>query len=254
MDIKPLPLVSNESRESLPITCCIMSWKSPRTLEATLQTYLRENLFDFFDEVIVLFQEISDEDRLLAETARNEFVLLLENDCILVEPRGVVEVELTRALSRVQNDEVDVYRLRHRWQPGEKFDTVRKFKKYHQPTSVWSKIKAFLRPFKRRRLIGTAPYVLEDISWPRYMRYVRRQVEGDYIADSAVLPWTNQSVMCRRDWLLGTILPYVENHPSSRPLNGFQDVERALNCRWWRRQNIRIGLGLGVFSHERLDF
>lgn len=278
MDVKPLPLVSNESRDSLPITCCIMSWKSPRTLEATLQTYLKENLFDFFDEVIVLFQEFSDEDRLLAEkygltyistdqnigiyggmkllaeTARNEFVLLLENDCILVEPRGVIEVELLRALSRVQNDEVDVYRLRHRWQPGEKFDTVRKFKKYHQPISVWSKIKAFLRPFKRRRLIGTAPYVLEDISWPRYMRYVRRQVEGDYIVDSAVLPWTNQSVMCRRDWLLGTILPYVENHPSSRPLNGFQDVERALNCRWWRRQNFRIGLGLGVFSHERLDF
>ena len=273
-----LHLIPAESSQSLPITCCIMSWKSPKTLEATLQTYIKESLFDFFDEVIILFQEISAEDRLLAdkyglryistdqnigiyggikllaETAVNDYILLLENDCILVEPHSVVSVELNRSLNRLRLGEVDIYRLRHRWQPGEKFDTVRKFRDYHLPRSFWAKVKSELRPFKRRRLIGTAPYVFDDVSQAHYIRYVQRQIEGDYIIDSAVLPWTNQSVLCRRDWLLSIILPYVCTYPSGRALNGFQDVERALNCRWWRRQGFKIGLGLGIFSHERLDF
>ncbi len=271
-------LATDRTVDRLPITCCIMSWKSPKTLEATLQTYFKENLFDFFDEVIILFQEVSADDvalatkyglryistdhnigiyggmKLLAESAQNDYVLLLENDCILIEPNSIISVELNRALTRLQNREVDVYRLRHRWQPGEKFDTVRKFKAYHQPQSWWAWFKAFMRPFKKRRLIGTAPYVLQDVSAKRYLIYIQRQIEGDFIVDSAVLPWTNQSVLCRQDWLLTEILPYVEKHPSKRSLNGFQDVERALNCRWWRHQNFKIGLGLGLFSHERLDF
>lgn len=269
---------SRHEVKSLPVTCCIMSWRSPKTLDATLQTYIREQLFDFFDEVIVLFQEVSSEDKalaeryglkyistdqnigiyggmkLLTEVAQNEYVLLLENDCILIEPRAIVESELNRAVGRLQQNQVDVYRLRHRWRPGEKFDTIRKFKEYHVPLTWWSKIKSALRPFKRRRLIGTAPYVFSDVSQSKYIKYVQRQVEGDYIIDSAVLPWTNQSVLCRRDLLLMTILPYVDKNPSRRSLNGFQDVERALNCRWWRRKNFKIGLGLGLFSHERLDF
>ncbi len=261
--------------KKFPITCCIMSWRSPKTLEATLQTYLHQNLFDYMDEVIVLFQEISDDDRalaekynlnyvstqenigiyagmkLLGETAHNDHVLLLENDCVLIEPQAVVLVELDRALSMLMSREVDVYRLRHRWHPGEKFDTIKKFKKYHVGWASW--VRSLFRPFKRRHLIGTAPYVFQEITNITYQKYVQRQILGDYIIDSAVLPWTNQSVMCRRDFLLNRVLPYVEKNPSRRMLNGFQDVERALNCRWWRRQNFKIGLGLGLFSHERLD-
>lgn len=48
------------------IACCIMSWRSLKTLAATLETYQKQNLFSYFDEVLVLFQEISKVDNELA--------------------------------------------------------------------------------------------------------------------------------------------------------------------------------------------
>ena len=263
------------------IACCIMSWRSPRTLAATLETYQKQNLFSHFGEVLVLFQEISKVDReiagkynlpyietsenigiyggikMLAELVRSDYVLLLENDCILIEPESEVMSQLERAVERLARGEVDCYRLRHRWQPGEKFNTVDKYRRYHldrgEEFNLLKYILRHIRPDKYRRLIGTAPYVHEDPKGYLYDKYIKKQLEGDFIIDSAILPWTNQSVLCNRKWLTLELLPYVAAHPSNRTVNGFQDVEKSLNCRWWREQHFKIGLGLGLFSHRRLD-
>jgi hypothetical protein len=258
-----------------------MSWKSPKTLAATLETYAERNLFSYFDEVLVLFQEISDRDkeiatkynlkyistnsnigiyggmRLLAESVRSDYVLMLENDCILIEPEDTVKIQLEIAATRLTQNQVDVYRMRHRWQPGEKFDTIEKYKRYHPDIDEGFNFKKFLRktlrPNKYKKLIGTAPYVHDDPKGYLYDQYIQKQPEGDFIIDSACLPWTNQSVICSRKWLIETILYYVEIHPSRRTVRGFQDVEKSLNCKWWQEQHFKIGLGLGLFSHKRLD-
>ena len=48
-------------------------------------------------------------------------------------------------------------------------------------------------------------------------------------------------------------MPFVRANPSKRTSNGFQSPERPLNCGWWRKQEFRIGVGRGVFTHKRLD-
>ncbi|MHB8919835.1 MAG: hypothetical protein ACYC3N_02225 [Halothiobacillus sp.] len=34
-----------------------------------------------------------------------------------------------------------------------------------------------------------------------------------------------------------------------RPVQGAQDIERALDRRWWREQDFRIGMSQGFFTH-----
>jgi len=53
--------------------------------------------------------------------------------------------------------------------------------------------------------------------------------------------------------MLESLLPWVEAHPSRRPVQGFPDIEKELNGPWWRKQGFRVGLTPGLFTHQRLD-
>lgn len=262
------------------IGICILSWKNPQLLERTLETYFKQHLFNLVPDHLVLFQEASPADhalaeklklryittsenlgiyggvKRLAETIQTDYVLLLEDDCILIENESEVKRQFALAATRLAKREVDVYRLRHRWKPGEKFDTVDKYKRYYnvpgEPFSFVKYLRRLFRPEKYRRLMGSAVYVHDAIKGKPYSTFITPQAEGDYIIRSPVMNWTNQSVLCKRSWLLETILPYVEQHPSRRTVNGLQDIEKSLNSRWWREQDFKIGVGLGLFSHQRL--
>lgn len=255
----------------------LMSWRGGDVLRRTLESYRQADLFPLFDRVLLLFQDPGGDDqqiaeefnlpciatpnvgiengiRLLAENLDTDYILLLENDCPLIEPREEVIKQLTLARKRLTLSQVDVYRLRHRWQPGEKFNTVDKYKQYHllpgEAPSLPKKLRRMLRPDKYRRLIGTAPYVHENPSHPDYAPYLKIQPEGDIIVSSKVLNWTNQSVLLKRKFLL-QLLDYAKAHPSSRDVNGFPDLEKPLNCRWWRQQDFKIAINLGLFTHKR---
>ena len=147
---------------------------------------------------------------------------------------------------------VDIFRLRHRWGPGENFDILDKYKKFYNDSSLFGKMKRILRPKKASRIVGAAiyahnrPEVVHPNIFTRYNQHT-------YIISSKYLNWTNQSVMFNKQLLLETLLPYVNAHPSSRNVNGLQDIEKSLNCNWWRKQNYQIGVGLGLFTHQRLD-
>lgn len=260
---------------------CIMSWRNPKTLAATLGTYKEQNLFSHFDKTLLLLQEPSSDDRevaqkfdlphietatnigicggikLLAETIDTEYILLLEDDCPLIESEEEIIKQLELAKYRLKHNQVDVYRLRHRWKPGQKFTTIDKFKKYHltnnETYNFYKPLLRLIRPNKYKKLIGTAVYVHENPKGYLYDKYITSEPEGDFIIDSAVLPWTNQSVLCKRKWLINTILKYVEENPSNRTVKGFQDIEKSLNCSWWRDQHFKIGVTTGLFSHERLE-
>jgi hypothetical protein len=41
---------------TLPISAGILSWKAPNTLEKTLETYVKNDLFDLIKDVVILFQ------------------------------------------------------------------------------------------------------------------------------------------------------------------------------------------------------
>ena len=53
--------------EKLPISIGILSWKSGQTLVNTLQTYFDNNFLHQVNDVCILFQEVSEQDKQIAE-------------------------------------------------------------------------------------------------------------------------------------------------------------------------------------------
>lgn len=266
----------------------MLSWRSPATLARTLRSYAREAMMDVFDEALIFFQQISDADRAAAkrfgvactgsvanlgiyggvkallESLSADYVLLLENDCPLIEPRAEVERQVRHAVADLAAGRAEVYRMRHREQPGEKTVRLAKYRRYYLPARgkedgavsllerVAVRARAALRPFKARQLIGAAAYV-EPEPERRHPGVFKQAGDGAYIVSSRHLNWTNQSILVGRRWMLDTVLPYVAAHPSSRTVNGVADIEKELNCAWWRRQEFRIGISRGLFTHRRVD-
>ena len=58
----------------LPISIGILSWRSGQTLVDTLTTYYENGLFELIDNVYILFQEVSEEDRLIANHFEIPFI------------------------------------------------------------------------------------------------------------------------------------------------------------------------------------
>ncbi len=262
----------------------VLSWKAPRTLAKTLQTYQEGGLLSLFDEQRILFQEVSADDRRVARhyglesqgTERNigifggvktlleniecDYVLLLENDCPLIEPRDEAIRQLSAALADAEELAVPVFRFRSLAHPGQDFATLSKFRRYFgdlvdaggSGPSLMPRLRRLARPAKARRLKGIAAYATAhpEAVFPGVFQ---RTARGNLITSSPYINWTNQSVLVHRQWMLETILPYVEANPSSRLVNGFSDIEKELNRPWWRQQKFPIGLVPGLFTHERVD-
>ena len=259
----------------------ILSWGGYATLARSLESYAEERLFDLFDEALVFLPDIQPEGialaeqyglahagsegnlgilggfKAMAEALSAEHVLLLENDCPLIEPHGEAARQLDLASAALTAGEVDVFRMRHREHPGQKFDTLEKHRRYHPPDEAGSGEKAMaglrrlVRPGKAKRMIGGAPYAMDHPEL-RFPEHIQRAADGSLRVSSSVLNWTNQSVFLKRDFFLDTLIAYAEAHPSPRTVNGFPDIEKELNGSWWRRSGFTIGLDRGLFTHERV--
>lgn len=271
----------------------ILSWKSHKTLEKSLQSYEKVGLKDFFDEVKIVFQEVSEEDKelakkygyeyvginknlgiqnghtLIAENLSTDYVLVLENDNPLVEDKDTVYARLAKALSLLQDNKIDIMRLRHRWEFGEgfclekytnMFDVQNLHEKYSYDTtivnstftqSLYKFFKRSLRPLKAMRVAGYSLY-FEKEPHKVFPKYIDKLEEELFCINSYIMTWTNQSVLLKLE-LYKKLLKYAQENPSSRTANGFQDFEKPLNSMWWRKQNYKIGLGEGIFTHNRFD-
>ena len=70
--------------------------------------------------------------------------------------------------------------------------------------------------------------------------------------------WTNRSFLTRKHFFLESLIPFAEQHPTSRRVNGTPDLEHPINCSnnrsWWRSQSFSIGISVpGLFGHYRHD-
>lgn len=271
-------------RERLQIGAGILSWRAPMTVSNTLAQY--GDFMSRLAEFKIFFQECSDADRAVAEyygipcVARetnigiqggirwvvenlaSEFVIFLENDFnLLVTPEIAIE-ELKKAKRWIESEEVDMVRLRSLFTPGEPCGDPEKYSKIFRPTEIDprfinpARLKKgnpfirFFRPFKCRRIAARGAYV-ERYPEKVFPKIFTRNDMG-LITDSRYLNWTNNPVLIRRELFL-KIADYADAHPSHRTVGGFQDFEKPLNCRWWRKQKLRIGLIDGIFTHNRLD-
>jgi len=252
----------------------ILSWRRWDHLERMLASLVSSGLPDLVQRSRIFFQEFGDRERaiaaeygfeacgvsdnigiaaawqqMLADT-HEPLSLFLENDCPVVEPPGVVARRLAEARDLVASGAIDVCRLRSVREPGAKFYNCEKYCRYWSckpEDAVVTALRRWMRPGKARRLLGSAPYCIEQPE--RRHRQIERLSDDVFRVSSAHLNWTNQSVLVRTDWMRDVVLPRVFSHPSRRTVNGTQDIEKALNCPWWRDQSFRIGVGSGLFTH-----
>ena len=267
----------------------LLSWRSWSTLEKTLTSYQDAGLFDVVDKVIINFQDLCDRDIEIAETfgiqytggpncgiadgMRNganhlgtDYVLFLENDCPIVASRDEIEHQLSLAVDYLESGRIDIMRLRARLFHEDGVSDIINYLRYYQPVSVepdidisglivpaWQRwLRRVVKSHNLHLMKGRGLYV-EKYPEQLFPDAIEKTEDGIWIGDSSCLDWTNQSVLCKRVFFTDILMPYVDAHPSSRTSNGFQEPERPLNCRWWHRQNFKIGQGPGLFIHERFD-
>ena len=251
----------------------ILAWRDAGGLEANLAGYAAAGLPDLFAERALFFQEVTDDKRALAarhgyraegapdnlgilggfealaRALTTDTVLLLEEDLPLVEDADTVRAQVDEATRLLLEERAQVVRLRSRRLPGQKFDLPGKYARYHGDGPL-APLRRALRPGKAKRLVGGAVYV-RDKADRAHRGLIDRTDEGTYLVSAACLPWTNQSVMVRRDFFLSRICAHAAAHPSRRRVNGFPDIEREWNGKVWRRSGWTVAVPDGLFTHER---
>lgn len=273
----------------------ILAYRAPDTTRASIENHLAHGLYDLFDQVTVCFQACSEEDLAMAkacgiqavgrpdnvgiqggfrwawETLKTDYILILENDIpVCVSPERMRE-QLTESIARLEAGEVDLVRLRNRFDPGEQnrfagpyshFWPVREVDPRWNDTEeiddspAWRKaLRRLFRPLKAQRWCGRSPYI-ERHPERLFPRWIRRLGPDFLCVDSWVMPWTNQCTLISHE-RFGRLLDYADAHPSRHIHNSegnkMPTLETPLNRLWWRRQHLRIGLPEGVFTHRRID-
>lgn len=257
----------------------VLSWRDRETLRHTLESYRRENFAALFDRALIYFQEIEPEDRALAaefgfeavgdETNRGilggfkamaealdtDYVLLVENDALLVEGAESAVRQIRSALSNMRVGSAQVYRMRHRQYPGQQFAIYKRKRLWPAEGAsagehVMAGLRRLVRPAAARRAAGWTVYYRKDAD-ARFPDLVRLTPDGDYLVSSASLEWSNNTFLISRRFFLDRIVAECERRYAGRGINGMPTIEVEANAPWWRQSGLRIGVGKGLFEHFR---
>lgn len=252
----------------------VLSWRGAESLNSTLESYAKIDLFSLFDEVVVFLPDPDEQvleaskkypvtihtavDNLgilenivaTAECLSTDFFLFTENDCPIIEMREEAKRQLDRSLEVLEREDVIMSRLRSTRQPGQDFDGLRKYRALYQ-AGLLSSLKRLLRPGKVKRLSGYARYDSVE-SMKRHGDAFEDLGDDYYLVDCEIMPWTNQSILIRRDIFLETIIPHARQVKTRRGANKLPNLEVELNKgSFWRQSGWKILSGPGLFTHER---
>ena len=263
----------------------ILSWKARETLRASLESHRAAGLLEMFDDSLIFFQEISDEDRALAaefgiravgvrenlgimggivkiaELLTTDYVLFLENDVRTIADNATIRRQLTAALDNMESGAVkytsldDGHYHAARQLQGKRYE---QYVSFHPSLvagvgdSPIKRIKRTLLPRKADRAAWGAVYMQEGALFPHLMKWLPN---GHWAVSTRVVTWKNRVPFFPRQWFLRELIPLAKSKPSARLVNGKSDLERdVLNRRWWREQPWRVGISdQGLFVHSRMD-
>lgn len=236
----------------LPIGLGILAWKSGQTLIDTLVTYHERGLFDMVEDTVILFQEFSDTDRMIAEhfqiryipssvnlgigkgfieLANNitpQYFMTLEHDWKLVETPSVTYDRLLSGLTLVK-DGFDCVRYRHKKMPGFPHFSFR-----HQGKEL---------EYYDDEIGCTSPHLLDAVHWTESPEVKFTPMIGKvgdyYTTTSRYGNWTNNPCLYSKEFYIGTVSPFVGDGIA---------LEGNIS-RWWAQQEFKVAHGEGLFTH-----
>jgi len=241
--------------EKLPISIGILAWHSGQTLVNTLESYYNNGLFDIVNDVNILFQEVTDEDKQIAdhfgvnyigldenigigkafikltELAETENVLVLEHDWLLIENEATTYTRLKSGLELLNKD-FSCIRYRHRHTPG-----YPHFSFQYQGREL---------DYYDNELECTSPHLLDSIHWiqdPDKQFEDKIQKQGEYYTTTSRWGnWTNNPCLYKKDFYLNTVTQFAGNGA---------DLEGNIS-KWWAQQSYKVAHGEGLFMHKDL--
>lgn len=235
----------------LNLSVGILAWKSGQTLVNTLKTYFDRGFLHKVNDVCILFQEFSEQDRQiaehfdipyiphqqnigignafieLAEQAKSPNLLLLEHDWKLIEDEKTT-VERLKSGMELLDLGYKCVRYRHRKDPGHPHFS----EKYNgQWLTYYDKL-----------FETTSPHLLDSIHWNEsdVLFPDKIQKAGEYfVCSSRYGNWTNNPCMFKTQFYIDTVKPFT---------GGGIDLEGKIS-KWWCEQSYRVAHGEGLFKH-----
>ena len=254
----------------------ILSWKGYDSLTNSLLSYQKNGLSKLTKNKFICLPEYSEEGikiakkfgykpiliennigifggfKKLAESMPEGPLLLLENDLELVESAEITKNQLKKSLEFLQKYDLIQIRLRSKSNPGDPFVALNKYRKYWSDGYL-SKLLRLFRPMKANKLIGTATYLLDNPE-VRHPKKIEKLEEGFFLVHSSVMNWANLAILVDRNKYLKIIIDKAERTSVNKHINGFKNIEIELNNIWWRKQNFKILITPGLFTHKRLSY
>lgn len=260
-DVLFIPIRENINiTEKLPISIGILSWNSNQTLRNTLNSYKKNGLFDIVDNVVLFFQEISEEDKNLAmeydipfissdenigigrallklsEVLKEKNILLLEHDWELNEDIETTFLELKQGIELLDSD-YDCIRLRSVKNPGHPV--------YSQNVYQGNELNYY-----DTSIDLMSPHLFECRHWMHNADEVfadKIKKENNYFTTTS--RWgnfTNNPCLYKKNFYTSIIRPF---EGKGLLYNGLESNV----CHWWARQNFKIAWGKGLFTHNDIE-
>ena len=236
------------------LTIAVLSWRQPKTLRNTFESYKRNGLLDMVKQKLVFFNQVTAEDlkiadeygfdvvtsktnigiglpyQQLVQRATSKYFMFVENDFMLVEDRETTAQRLQEAVDLLENG-IDAVRFRHRYHYGDPNNYLRQLwlgnLDKSVPTLDWV-------------------YLLQDPSAASpLIKKKKLSSQEIYITDSRYGAYTNNPCMYRTEFISKIILPVkFRNH----------DVIENNIGEEWEKSNYTVAAGTGLFKHNPLEF
>jgi len=237
--------------KKLELSIGILSWKSPKTIINTLESYRNTRLLDIVNDVTIFFQEATEFDRNIAnfykvqaifsdtnigigkgftklvESALTKNILLLENDWVNIENPDQTYDELEKGINLLEYGRADMIKYRHRRNPGDPLYTLQ----------------------YNGREMDSPKHLLECVHWREnpdidFKEFISKDFSTRYYtAKSKYANHTNNPTMFKTKFYIDNISPFSGEGV---------DLEGKIDG-WWQEQEFTVAHGEGLFTHERID-
>jgi hypothetical protein len=237
--------------EKLPISIGILAWKSGQTLVNSLTTYFERNFLHQVNDVCILFQEVSEQDKQIAnhfgipyiglqrnvgigegfirltEQAQTENVLVLEHDWKLIEDKEITIDRLKSGIEMLDRG-YSCIRYRHRKEPG-----YPHFSFQYQGREL---------DYYDKEIEVTSPHLLDSVHWTDPAEQFPQHIgkDGEYFTTTSRYGnWTNNPCLYKKDFYLNTVKQFAGDGIA---------LEGNIS-KWWAQQTYKVAHGEGLFKH-----
>ena len=237
--------------ERLPISIGILAWKSGQTLVNSLTTYFERQFLHQVNDVCILFQEVSEQDKQIAnhfgipyigleknigigegfirltEQAQTDNVLVLEHDWKLIEDRQTTIHRLKSGIEMLDKG-YSCIRYRHRKEPG-----YPHFSFQYQGREL---------DYYDKEIEVTSPHLLDSVHWTDPAEQFPQHIgkDGEYFTTTSRYGnWTNNPCLYKKDFYLETVKQFA----------GTGIALEGNISKWWAKQTYKVAHGEGLFKH-----